>query len=114
MFPAQAGQNLREPAGSRMSVASFFKVPHFPPGNELLLSLYRLPWTQCFLDVIDEHTAALQAELAAGYLAVTIYKEGGGEHIDSAVAHTDRLFAEQDRVVDAHVFRELGDVVSAG
>ncbi len=65
-------------------------------------------------DVIHENTTALQSEFPGQYFSVAIEEEGGGQDVDTAVAQSDRFFAEQDGIIYAHVFCELCNVVGAG
>ncbi len=65
-------------------------------------------------DVVDEDAAALQAEFAGDDLTVAVHEKGGGQHANAAVAVGDRVFADQNGVIDAHILGKFGDIVGAG
>lgn len=65
-------------------------------------------------DMVDEDAAALQAEFAGDDLAVAVHKKCRGQHADAAIAVGDRVFADQNGVIDAHILGKFGDIVGAG
>ena len=69
---------------------------------------------QGLFDVVDEDTAALQAEFTGDQLAIAIQEERGWQHADAAIVLSDRFFSDKNGIVDAHFPSEFRDVFSAG
>src|SRR5450631_3403558 len=65
-------------------------------------------------DIVHEIAATAQTEFAGDEFAVAVQEESCGEDANSTVALSYGFFSDEDGVVDAHFFREFGDVFGAG
>src|SRR6266568_8156831 len=69
---------------------------------------------QRLLDRVLDFAFSLQPDNLVHNLSIAPNEEALRQRGNTAVRVTDRLFSEQDRVIDSHIFSELGDIVFAG